>query len=115
VFASDESSLALQKPSDRIAYRLLDENGRRRWARLRDIRAIARARSPQRRVGEEARSLSPTARTRILDDPEIEAIYNPLPGTTARALTLAAAKKGKHVLCEKPIALGGGRRRRSGT
>ena len=41
----------------------------------------------------------------LLDDPEIEAIYNPLPNHLHVPLTLAAATKGKHVLCEKPIAL----------
>jgi predicted dehydrogenase len=41
----------------------------------------------------------------LLDDPEIEAIYNPLPNHLHVPLTLAAARKGKHVLCEKPIAL----------
>jgi predicted dehydrogenase len=41
----------------------------------------------------------------LLDDPEIEAIYNPLPNHLHVPLTLAAAKKGKHVLCEKPMAL----------
>ncbi|MEJ0011479.1 MAG: Gfo/Idh/MocA family oxidoreductase [Bauldia sp.] len=41
----------------------------------------------------------------LLDDPEIEAIYNPLPNHLHVPLTLAAAKKGKHVLCEKPMSL----------
>jgi predicted dehydrogenase len=41
----------------------------------------------------------------LLDDPEIDAIYNPLPNHLHVPLTLAAARKGKHVLCEKPIAL----------
>jgi predicted dehydrogenase len=41
----------------------------------------------------------------MLDDPEIEAVYNPLPNHLHIPLTLAAARKGKHVLCEKPIAL----------
>jgi predicted dehydrogenase len=41
----------------------------------------------------------------LLDDPEIEAIYNPLPNHLHVPLTLAAAKKGKHVLCEKPLAI----------
>ena len=41
----------------------------------------------------------------MLDDPEIEVVYNPLPNHLHVPLTLAAAAKGKHVLCEKPIAL----------
>lgn len=41
----------------------------------------------------------------LLDDPEIEAIYNPLPNHLHIPLTLEAARRGKHVLCEKPIAL----------
>jgi len=41
----------------------------------------------------------------LLDDPAIEAVYNPLPNHLHVPLTLAAARKGKHVLCEKPIAL----------
>lgn len=41
----------------------------------------------------------------LLDDPEIEAIYNPLPNHLHVPFTIEAAKRGKHVLCEKPIAL----------
>lgn len=41
----------------------------------------------------------------LLADPEIEAIYNPLPNHVHVRWSIAAARSGKHVLCEKPISL----------
>jgi predicted dehydrogenase len=73
-----------------------------------DLRAIASrspaaAQSAARTFGIERAYGSYEA---LIADPQVEAIYNPLPNHLHVPLTLQAAAAGKHVLCEKPIALG---------
>jgi len=72
-----------------------------------DVRAIASRELAPARAAADKLGI-PTAYgsyEELLADPQIEAIYNPLPNHLHVPLTLQAARAGKHVLCEKPVAI----------
>ncbi len=80
--------------------------GMRKAARVRvaaiGSRDVARAREVAARHGIERVHGSYEA---LLADPEIDAVYIPLPNHLHPEWTMAAALAGKHVLCEKPLAM----------
>lgn len=87
----------------KINERLLPAFAKARHVELRAIasRSLERARTAAARAGIPIAYGSYEA---FLDDPAIDAIYNPLPNTLHAEWTMKAAERGKHILCEKPLA-----------
>ncbi len=70
-----------------------------------DVVAIA-ARDPeraQRYAGKHGIARVHSSYEALIADPELDAVYNPLPNGLHAAWTLRAIAAGKHVLCEKPF------------
>ncbi len=69
------------------------------------VGAGSRSADPARRFVEEFGGTPHAAYEQLLADPSVEAVYNSLPNALHHEWTIRALEAGKHVLCEKPMAV----------
>lgn len=77
-----------------------------RLAKGAEVRAIASREIDRAQVwaGEHGVEMAYGSYQSLLDDDEIDAVYIPLPPSLHREWAIKAARRGKHILCEKPLA-----------
>ena len=70
-----------------------------------EVTHLGRRNPNQESLPEIYRDVIETDYESLLAEPSIDAIYNPLPNHLHVPYSIAALRSGKHVLCEKPVAL----------
>ena len=98
------SSLGILSTADIAVRKVIP--GIRTAARCEVVAIASRDRDSARAAAE--RLAIPTAHgsyESLLTDPNVDAVYIPLPNHLHAEWTIAALRKGKHVLCEKPLAM----------
>jgi predicted dehydrogenase len=75
-----------------------------RSGKLKIVACYSRSEGKRQAFGKKYNCKAAASYTEILDDPKIEAVINTTPNSAHLETTLAAARAGKHVFLDKPIA-----------